>query len=37
MYADGTADAVEFLARKAESGAKKKVYNMVDILREGGM
>lgn len=37
MYADGTADAVEFIAKKAESGAEKKVYNMVDILREGGI
>lgn len=37
MYADGTADAVEFIAKMAESGAEKKVYNMVDILREGGI
>lgn len=37
MYAEGTADAVEFLAGKAASGADKRVYNMLDVLREGGM
>ncbi|CAN0042822.1 unnamed protein product, partial [Ectocarpus sp. 4 AP-2014] len=37
MYAEGTADAVEFLAGKARSGADKRVYNMLDVLREGGM
>ncbi|CAM9355905.1 unnamed protein product [Ectocarpus sp. 13 AM-2016] len=37
MYAEGTADAVEFLAGKAGSGADKRVYNMLDVLREGGM
>lgn len=37
MYAEGTADAVEFLVGKAAAGADKRVYNMVDVLREGGM
>ncbi|CAM9813727.1 unnamed protein product [Hapterophycus canaliculatus] len=37
MYAEGTADAVEFLAGKAAAGAEKRVYNMLDVLREGGM
>ncbi|CAM9270305.1 unnamed protein product [Pylaiella littoralis] len=37
MYAEGTADAVEFLAAKAAAGAEKRVYNMLDVLREGGM
>lgn len=37
MYAEGTADAVEFLAKQADSGADKRVYNMLDVLRQGGM
>lgn len=37
MYADGTADAVEFIANKAAASAEKRVYNMVDILKEGGI
>lgn len=37
MYAEGTADAAEFLANKAASEADKRVYNMVDVLKEGGM
>lgn len=37
MYADGTADAVEFIASKASSEAEKRVYNMVDVLKEGGI
>ena len=37
MYAEGTADAVEFLAGKAAAEADKRVYNMLDVLREGGM
>eukprot|EP00903_Cladosiphon_okamuranus_P010500 g9932.t1 len=37
MYAEGTADTVEFLAGKAAAGAEKKVYNMLDVLREGGL
>lgn len=37
MYADGTADAVEFIANKAMASAEKRVYNMVDILKEGGI
>lgn len=37
MYADGTADAVEFIANKASEAAEKRVYNMVDVLKEGGI
>lgn len=37
MYAEGTADAAEFVANKAASEAEKRVYNMVDVLKEGGM
>lgn len=37
MYAEGTADTVEFLAGKVAAGAEKKVYNMLDVLREGGL
>lgn len=37
MYAEGTADTVEFLAGKVAAGAEKKVYSMLDVLREGGL
>ena len=37
MYADGTADAVAFLADKARSKAEKKMYNMIDVLKMGGI
>ena len=35
IYAEGTVDAVLFLAKKRAEGAEKKVYNMVDVLLEG--
>jgi 4-hydroxy-tetrahydrodipicolinate reductase len=37
MYADGTADAVEFLAKQIRAGADRKVYNMIDVLKMGGI
>ncbi|MCO5566456.1 hypothetical protein L7F22_020133 [Adiantum nelumboides] len=37
IYAQGTVDAVLFLARKVQEKATKKVYNMVDVLRGGSM
>lgn len=36
-YAEGVADAVEFLAAKVASKAKPKIYSMIDVLQEGGM
>jgi 4-hydroxy-tetrahydrodipicolinate reductase len=35
IYAEGTVDAVLFLAKKMQEGAQQKVYNMIDVLREG--
>lgn len=35
IYAEGTVDAVLFLAKKVQEKAEKKVYDMVDVLREG--
>lgn len=37
IYAQGTVDAVLFLAKKVQESADQKVYNMVDILRGGNM
>ncbi|XP_028760195.1 4-hydroxy-tetrahydrodipicolinate reductase 2, chloroplastic-like isoform X1 [Neltuma alba] len=37
IYAEGTVDAVIFLAKKIESKDSKKIYNMIDVLREGNM
>lgn len=37
IYAEGTVDAVMFLAKKIEEKAEQKVYNMVDVLREGSL
>jgi len=36
-YAEGVADAVQFLAEKVLSGSKKRVFNMIDVLEEGKM
>ncbi|CAB4319303.1 unnamed protein product [Prunus armeniaca] len=36
IYAEGTVDAVIFLAKKVHSGADKRIYNMMDVLREVG-
>ncbi|CAN0012373.1 unnamed protein product, partial [Choristocarpus tenellus] len=37
MYAEGTADAVRFLAEKVAEGAEKKMYTMIDVLKMGGI
>ncbi|KAK2980961.1 hypothetical protein RJ640_018045 [Escallonia rubra] len=37
IYADGTIDAALFLAKKVQSKAEKRIYNMIDVLREGNM
>ncbi|CAO2833520.1 unnamed protein product [Amaranthus hypochondriacus] len=37
IYAEGTVDAVLFLAKKVQSKAGKRIYNMIDVLREGNM
>ena len=36
-YAEGTVDAVVFLARQIVAKAEKRVYDMVDVLRAGAM
>lgn len=37
IYADGTVDAVLFLAKKVRAKAEKRIYDMIDVLREGNM
>ncbi|KAF2325639.1 hypothetical protein GH714_031564 [Hevea brasiliensis] len=37
IYAEGTVDAIIFLAKKIQSRADKRIYNMIDVLREGNM
>ncbi|KAG8058896.1 hypothetical protein GUJ93_ZPchr0002g23974 [Zizania palustris] len=37
IYAEGTVDAAMFLHKKIQSGADKKLYDMIDVLREGSM
>lgn len=37
IYAEGTVDAALFLAKKVREGSVKRVFNMVDVLREGRM
>ena len=37
VYAEGTADAVKFLARKIENGEGGKIYSMINVLEEGAM
>ncbi|KAK7275301.1 hypothetical protein RIF29_16413 [Crotalaria pallida] len=37
IYAEGTVDAALFLAKKIESKDHKRIYNMIDVLREGNM
>eukprot|EP00252_Welwitschia_mirabilis_P017559 TRINITY_DN38897_c0_g1_i1.p1 TRINITY_DN38897_c0_g1~~TRINITY_DN38897_c0_g1_i1.p1 ORF type:complete len:335 (+),score=59.06 TRINITY_DN38897_c0_g1_i1:128-1132(+) len=37
IYAQGTVDAVIFLANKVQNKAEKKLYDMIDVLREGNM
>ena len=33
IYADGTIDAVLFLAHKLKSGSKPQVFSMIDVLK----
>lgn len=37
VYAEGTADAIKFLAKKMEEGKGAKIYNMINVLEEGAM
>ncbi|CAN0919617.1 4-hydroxy-tetrahydrodipicolinate reductase 1, chloroplastic [Linum grandiflorum] len=37
IYAEGTVDAIIFLAKKVTSKEDKRIYNMIDVLREGNM
>jgi 4-hydroxy-tetrahydrodipicolinate reductase len=37
VYAEGTADAVKFLAKKITVEKEPKVYNMIDVLEEGAL
>jgi 4-hydroxy-tetrahydrodipicolinate reductase len=38
VYAEGTADAVEFLHRAVlDKTSEKRIYNMIDVLESGGM
>ena len=37
VYAEGTVDAIEFLAESAKSKPSKKLYNMIDVLESGKM
>ena len=37
VYAEGTADAIKFLAKKLRDGAETRVYNMIDVLKEGAL
>jgi 4-hydroxy-tetrahydrodipicolinate reductase len=36
IYGEGTLDAVLFLSRKVDQGAKGKVFSMIDVLKAGG-
>ncbi|XP_073012360.1 probable 4-hydroxy-tetrahydrodipicolinate reductase 1, chloroplastic [Typha latifolia] len=37
MYAEGTIDAAIFLYKKIHAKADKRIYNTIDVLREGSM
>ncbi|XP_031118078.1 4-hydroxy-tetrahydrodipicolinate reductase 1, chloroplastic-like [Ipomoea triloba] len=37
IYAEGTVDAVLFLAKKVKAKAGKRIYDMIDVLQEGNM
>ncbi|KAF3327081.1 putative 4-hydroxy-tetrahydrodipicolinate reductase 2 [Carex littledalei] len=37
MYAEGTVDAAIFLHKKVQDKADQKLYDMIDVLREGNM
>jgi 4-hydroxy-tetrahydrodipicolinate reductase len=37
VYAEGTADAVKFLAKKLRTEDTGKVYTMINVLEEGAL
>lgn len=37
VYAEGTADAVEFLCKIRQNNPSKRLYNMIDVLESGEM
>jgi 4-hydroxy-tetrahydrodipicolinate reductase len=37
IYAEGTADAVKFLAKKLQAESQGKVYTMINVLEEGAL
>lgn len=37
VYADGTADAVKFLAKKLRTESDGRVFSMIDVLKEGAL
>ncbi|KAH6773726.1 Dihydrodipicolinate reductase [Perilla frutescens var. hirtella] len=37
IYAEGTVDAILFLAKKVKLNAEKRIFDMIDVLREGNM
>ena len=37
VYAEGTVDAVEFIAKLQKEGTSKRVLNMIDILESEAM
>ncbi|KAJ0969034.1 hypothetical protein J5N97_021911 [Dioscorea zingiberensis] len=37
IYAEGSIDAAIFLFKKVQSKADQRIYNMIDVLREGNM
>uniref|UniRef100_A0A0A0K8P0 4-hydroxy-tetrahydrodipicolinate reductase n=1 Tax=Cucumis sativus TaxID=3659 RepID=A0A0A0K8P0_CUCSA len=37
IYAEGTVDAVLFLAKKIQLKSDKRIFSMIDVLREGNM
>ena len=37
VYAEGTVDAVEFLAKVSRNKPSKRLYSMIDVLESGSM
>lgn len=37
IYAEGTVDAALFLAKKVSQKSEKRIFDMIDVLREGSM
>jgi 4-hydroxy-tetrahydrodipicolinate reductase len=37
VYAEGTADAVEFLVKQRAAGGSKRRFDMIDVLESGQM